>query len=482
MILKRGYSTEITQQLKPHCAEIIAQWIGGYTVVKNQKTIKSQEEFSTYLENDKHESFLPKNNTQVAYLTKELTFLKDIPSQIRRNAGAKWLESLNSALVGLRKAPQIRKKHQKRNCYVTNELFDVQKLDNKRSLIQLKNNNKKGDKSQIIGGFVIPFAKENVGKALFLSRKGNRFYLSLAHDQEFNVLSQKEVKNLVLKMSDKEILNVTFGYDLGVKRQVTSNLNQVYHLKSEDVLKLKLLEIRKVRYQRRYARIARANDRQSGLKKRKRSKNEIKLTTKISKYDEKRKNILHNNSHHISKEIAENTPLIAGFENMKISNLVRKPKAKYCDKKNKWLRNGRAAKRGLNKAILNVNMGQIRQFTQYKLEERGKLFIPVKTPYSSQECSECGHISKENRKTQASFVCIKCNHKMNADQNAGCVIQKRTLKVIRSKSFSKEKIVRKTSFKLKKVEELPSLGSGDNVRPKIFLANVDEALKTRLIC
>jgi putative transposase len=481
MILKRGYSTEITEQITPECAEIIAQWIGGYTVIKNQKTIESKEEFSKYIENNKHEDFLPKNDAKAAYLNEELTFLKDIPAQIRRNAGAKWLEAMNSALVGLRKPPQIRKKHQKRNCYVTNELFDVQKIDEKRSLIQLKNNAKKGNKSKIIGGFVMPFPKEDVGKALFLSRKGNRFYLSIANDQEFDVLSQKEVKNIVLKMSDEEILNVTCGYDLGVKKQVTSNLNQVYHLKNEDILKLTLLEIRKKRYQRRYAKIARANDRQSGSKKRNRTKNEIKLTSKISKYDEKRKHILHNNSHHISKEIAENTPLIAGFEDMKVSNLVRKPKAKFCEKTNKWLINGRASKRGLSKAILNVNMGQIRQFTQYKLEERGKLFILVKTRFSSQECSECEHIAKENRRTQSSFVCVKCNHKMNADHNAGCNIKNRTIKVIRSKAFSKEKIVRKTSFKRKKVEELPSLGSGDNVSPKLVLANVDEALKTRLI-
>lgn len=30
----------------------------------------------------------------------------------------------------------------------------------------------------------------------------------------------------------------------------------------------------------------------------------------------------------------------------------------------------------------------------------------------------CGYISKENRKSQAEFVCLKCGHSENADINA----------------------------------------------------------------
>lgn len=481
MKLKRGYVTEITQQLTPSCAETIAQWIGGYTVIKNQKTFKSQKDFTTYLEHNKNESYLPINDAKVAHLQEELTFLKDIPSQIRRNAGAKWFEAMNSALIGLRKSPKIRKKTQKRNCYVTNELFIIQSLGQNKSLIQLKNNDKKGNKSKIIGAFVVPFSKDIIGKSLYLSRKGQRFYLSLPYDKEISCLSQKDLKKIIKEMSDTQLNEVTIGYDLGVKRQVTSSLGQVYHFKDKDIKKLEKIEISKKRIQRRNARISRANDRQQETTIRKRTKNEKKMLVRIAKKDEKIKNIRHNNSHCISKAIAENTPLIAGFEDMNLSNLVRKPKAKYCEKTKKWLKNGRAAKRGLNKAILNVNMGQIRQFTQYKLEERGKILIKVKTRNSSRECDECGHTDKENRKTQALFQCIKCNHTANADENAGCIIKKRTKDVIRSESFSKEKTARKASIRKKNtVEESPSSGCGDKVRLGVIQANVVEAPKTRL--
>ena len=38
--------------------------------------------------------------------------------------------------------------------------------------------------------------------------------------------------------------------------------------------------------------------------------------------------------------------------------------------------------------------------------------------YTSQTCSRCGHVDKENRQTQETFVCTKCGFKLNADHNA----------------------------------------------------------------
>lgn len=42
----------------------------------------------------------------------------------------------------------------------------------------------------------------------------------------------------------------------------------------------------------------------------------------------------------------------------------------------------------------------------------------VDPKFTSQKCSNCGHIAKENRKTQSQFVCVKCAHTANADINA----------------------------------------------------------------
>jgi transposase, IS605 orfB family len=45
--------------------------------------------------------------------------------------------------------------------------------------------------------------------------------------------------------------------------------------------------------------------------------------------------------------------------------------------------------------------------------------------YTSQQCSKCGCIHKDNRKTQEKFKCIHCGHEENADLNASKNIRNR---------------------------------------------------------
>mgnify|MGYP003086613417 CR=1 FL=1 len=45
--------------------------------------------------------------------------------------------------------------------------------------------------------------------------------------------------------------------------------------------------------------------------------------------------------------------------------------------------------------------------------------------YTSQQCSKCGYIHKDNRKTQEKFKCIHCGYEENADLNASINIRER---------------------------------------------------------
>ena len=481
MIVKHGKSIEITDQLSPKAAAAIAQWIGGYTVIYNQKTLTSEAGYQAWSIAGKPAGLRPEINAAAAHFQTDLPFLKDIPAQIRRNAGAKWLESYQASLKGLRSRPTVRAKHKKRNCYVTNELFDVQPLDEDRCLIQLKTNSGKRHRGQYLTGVVMPFAAEAAGKALYVSRKGRRFWLSMSFDKELDVMSESAVRQYAASLTDEELKSQVEGFDLGVKRQVTGSSGEVYHLPGEALAVLAKLEDRRARYQRRYARMARANDRTASTVKRKRTGGEKRIQQHIARCSEKRAHIQNNNSHHISKKIADNTPLIAAFEDIKISNMVRKPKAKLCEDTGRWLANGASAKRGLNKAIHSVNMGQIRQFTAYKLKDRGKLMVRVKPHYSSQECSQCGHTEPDNRPSQATFQCLNCGYAANADDNAACVIKKRGITHVRSEAFSIEKTPRTLKVRRKKTnkaQELASSGSGDCVRPGIQ-AVISDALNSR---
>jgi len=59
--------------------------------------------------------------------------------------------------------------------------------------------------------------------------------------------------------------------------------------------------------------------------------------------------------------------------------------------------------------------GQLRQFLSYKAALAGVLLHTVDPRNTSRTCPTCGHCAKENRKSQASFCCVRCGLAMNAD-------------------------------------------------------------------
>ena len=59
---------------------------------------------------------------------------------------------------------------------------------------------------------------------------------------------------------------------------------------------------------------------------------------------------------------------------------------------------------------------------EYKAKEKGIVVKMINPMYTSQRCSKCGYINKENRVSQDTFKCVKCdfrhNFYVNADYNA----------------------------------------------------------------
>ena len=83
-----------------------------------------------------------------------------------------------------------------------------------------------------------------------------------------------------------------------------------------------------------------------------------------------------------------------------------------------------AQKSGLNRAILDQAWGKFFQRLEWKCEQRGAQVIKVSPQYTSRICPICGYESKENRKSQASFECVACGYRGNAD-----VVGARNIKV-----------------------------------------------------
>lgn len=71
-----------------------------------------------------------------------------------------------------------------------------------------------------------------------------------------------------------------------------------------------------------------------------------------------------------------------------------------------------------NKFLKNWSYFDLQTKIEYKAEEAGIKVVYVAPKYTSQRCSKCGYIDKENRPTQAIFLCIKCGFEANADYNA----------------------------------------------------------------
>jgi putative transposase len=74
-----------------------------------------------------------------------------------------------------------------------------------------------------------------------------------------------------------------------------------------------------------------------------------------------------------------------------------------------------SAKSGRNKAILDQGWFEFRRQLEYKLTWKGGQLIAVPPQYTSQSCPCCGHVSRDNRQTQAKFECVAFGFAEHAD-------------------------------------------------------------------
>lgn len=73
------------------------------------------------------------------------------------------------------------------------------------------------------------------------------------------------------------------------------------------------------------------------------------------------------------------------------------------------------AKSGLNRAILDHGWHEFRRQLQDKLAWNGGILITVPPQNTSRNCLCCGHVSADNRRTQARFQCVACGFAEHAD-------------------------------------------------------------------
>lgn len=68
--------------------------------------------------------------------------------------------------------------------------------------------------------------------------------------------------------------------------------------------------------------------------------------------------------------------------------------------------------------LRNWSYYQLQEYITYKADKEGIIVRKIKPHYTSQKCSKCGNIDKEQRDSQAHFKCAVCGYEENADFNA----------------------------------------------------------------
>lgn len=104
-------------------------------------------------------------------------------------------------------------------------------------------------------------------------------------------------------------------------------------------------------------------------------------------------------------------------EDLKLTNLIKKPKPKLSEDGKTYLPNNASSKAGMNKSFSDASFGRFFSILDEVAIKLGKMVIKVNPSYTSQDCSDCGNRIKKSLSTRT-HVCNECGLVLNRDHNA----------------------------------------------------------------
>ena len=264
------------------------------------------------------------------------------------------------------------------------------------------------------GEVLIKWVNKIIFKVVFNARKENtlelQHTLQMVINKEYKVMQSSlefdKNNNLILnltldipfKQEEEFIEGRVLGVDLGVKYPAYVCLSDDTYKREHIGEALELIKQRK-QYQDRRRRT------QQQLKNVKGGKGRGKKLKNLNRLSECERNFAKTYNHTISKRIVE---------------FAKKHKCEYINME-------KLTKDGFDNAILrNWSYYELQNMVEYKADRIGIKVRYVNPAYTSQTCSRCGHVDKENRQTQEKFVCTKCGFELNADHNAAINIARST--------------------------------------------------------
>jgi putative transposase len=183
------------------------------------------------------------------------------------------------------------------------------------------------------------------------------------------------------------------GIDVGITRFATLSVGSFI----EPLNTFRKHEQRLARYQRAMSR------------KTKFSNNWKKAKAKVQKLHTRIANVRRDFLHKTSTTISQNHAIVC-IEDLQVRNMS-KSAAGSSEAPGRNVK----SKSGLNKSILDQGWFEFRRQLEYKQAWQGGEVLAVPPRNTSRTCPCCGHMSAENRQTQAKFACVDCGYEANAD-------------------------------------------------------------------
>jgi putative transposase len=376
MIIRKAYKYQlkISSSTKPDLEQKLASFAGCRRFVWNKALAMQKERLDT-----KQKSFTYGELASQLILWKkepETAFLTACHSQVLQQT----LKQLDLALrngfkkTAIQKFPTFKKKSFN-DGFMFPQGFKLD-MANKRVFLPK------------IGYVNLRVDRELVGKAknVTISKTAGKWYISIQVEQELNQLPRHTATSAI-------------GVDLGIVQTVTTTDTKA------ELAVFKPLDLAKPQHK------IKCLQRQLA-KKTKFGKNWQKIKAKINKQHNQISNKRKNHLHTISHKLSKNHAMIV-VEDLKIANMVKSAKGS----KQKHGKNVKQ-KSGLNRSILAQGWGELIRQIEYKQEWQGGIVLKVNSKYTSQKCSNCGNIHKNNRQTQSKFICQSCGHIDHADFNA----------------------------------------------------------------
>ena len=449
----------------------LLQWLGCQRFIYNAKVGEDRYYRQFARKSLCHTGqFAPIDQQYSQFKDPELTpWLSEVPSQLLRNGATKWKQAYTRYFAGLGGRPVIQTRHGKQSVWLTSELFSFAPTTDPATgqvtyVLHI------GTKKHALGAlaFVAHRGAFKPPASIHLSVQAGRWHLSFTYDDGVvEPPTEEETAQWLRSFNAPELEAMALGLDRGVNLPLASSDGQQFEFRAIEKKRLKKQEKFKKRWQRRLARRVKGSGRREKAKRR---------VAQCQRYGaDVRRDFCHQTSHAL---VVDAGYKLFVFEALKVKNMTASAKGD-AQKPGKKVRQ----KAGLNRSILASGWGQIKLYTQYKARRVGKLSIEVPPHYSSQECSQCGFTHKDNRRTQAAFVCQSCHYTDNADTNAAKVLVKRGVALVLSDGLVKKKVKRVgiTKQKAKKVGAECSEPAGE-IQPTLVEILVNRQGGNTLAC